>query len=204
MSTKPSSASSPAKPSPSPSLLPQWILPAALSGLCAAANGVFAKLVTTQLTTSWAGILTEVVLNLFFLLLNISFNGVMWALFTKALTLATSSVQVSVINTSANFMATAILGMVVFGEELPALWWVGAAMLIAGSVIIGRRDGDDVAAKKEKKSDQQAKDDADKSAVSSGSKASHPAIFVEAATANGGLTMLQARAGNPDLRKRVN
>jgi hypothetical protein len=43
----------------------------------------------------------------------------MWALFTKALTLATSSVQVSVINTSANFMATAILGMVVFGEELP-------------------------------------------------------------------------------------
>jgi hypothetical protein len=64
MSTKPSSASSPAKPSPSPSLLPQWILPAALSGLCAAANGVFAKLVTTQLTTSWAGILTDVVLNL--------------------------------------------------------------------------------------------------------------------------------------------
>jgi hypothetical protein len=45
----------------------------------------------------------------------------MWALFTKALTLATSSVQVSVINTSANFMATAILGMVVFGEELPGM-----------------------------------------------------------------------------------
>jgi hypothetical protein len=45
----------------------------------------------------------------------------MWALFTKALTLATSSVQVSVINTSANFMATAILGMLVFGEELPGM-----------------------------------------------------------------------------------
>jgi hypothetical protein len=78
-------------------------------------------------------------------------------------------------------------------------------MLIAGSVIIGRRDGDDVAAKKDKeKSDQQAKDDTDKSAVSSGSKVNHPAIFVEAAMANGRLTMLQARAGNPDLRKRVN
>jgi hypothetical protein len=43
----------------------------------------------------------------------------MWALFTRALTLATSSVQVSVINTSANFMATALLGMAVFGERLP-------------------------------------------------------------------------------------
>jgi hypothetical protein len=92
----------------------------------------------------------------------------MWALFTRALTLATSSVQVSVINTSANFVATAVLGRVVFGEELPgefpsmlffsfgtcgliwdflALWWVGAAMLIAGSVIIGRREGEDAAKK---------------------------------------------------------
>jgi hypothetical protein len=77
-------------------------------------------------------------------------------------------------------------------------------MLIAGSVIIGRRDGDDVAAKEKEKSDQQAKDDVDKSAVSSGSNVSHPAIFVETAMANGRLTMLQARAGNLDLRKRVN
>ena len=33
----------------------------------------------------------------------------------------------------------------VFGEKLPGLWWVGAAGLVVGNVVIGRRDeeGDD-------------------------------------------------------------
>jgi hypothetical protein len=47
-------------------------------------------------------------------------NGVMWGLFTKALTLSSSTVRVSVINTSANFVLTALLGAVVFGELLPS------------------------------------------------------------------------------------
>lgn len=42
----------------------------------------------------------------------------MWTLFTRALTLGTSSVRVSVINTSVNFVCTAVLGWWVFGEEL--------------------------------------------------------------------------------------
>ena len=64
----------------------------------------------------------------------------MWGLFTRALTLASSAVRVSVINTSANFMLTAVLGLLIFSETLPGLWWLGAAMLVAGSVIIGRRE----------------------------------------------------------------
>lgn len=94
--------------------------------------------------------------------MNLTFNGVMWGLFTRALTLANSTVRVSVINTSANFIMTAVLGLVVFGEKLPGklnvgqagqrvpntdqyfsgLWWIGAGLLVAGSVIIGRRDED--------------------------------------------------------------
>lgn len=64
----------------------------------------------------------------------------MWGLFTRALTLASSTVRVSVINTSANFMITAILGALIFSEALPGLWWLGAALLVAGSVIIGSRE----------------------------------------------------------------
>lgn len=64
----------------------------------------------------------------------------MWGLFTRALTLASSTVRVSVINTSANFMVTAVLGTLIFSESLPGLWWLGAALLVAGSVIIGRRE----------------------------------------------------------------
>ncbi|RYP68319.1 hypothetical protein DL769_005543 [Monosporascus sp. CRB-8-3] len=52
-------------------------------------------------------------------------------------------------NTSTNFMITALLGLLIFAESLPPLWWLGAAMLVAGNVIIGRKDegtkGDDKA-----------------------------------------------------------
>jgi hypothetical protein len=64
----------------------------------------------------------------------------MWGLFTRALTLASSTVRVSIINTSANFIVTAVLSALIFTESLPGLWWLGAAMLVAGSVIIGRRE----------------------------------------------------------------
>jgi hypothetical protein len=64
----------------------------------------------------------------------------MWGLFTRALTLGSSTVRVSIINTSANFMVTAVLGALIFSEKLPGVWWLGAAMLVAGSVIIGMRD----------------------------------------------------------------
>lgn len=72
--------------------------------------------------------------------LNLLFNAIMWGLFTRALTLASSTVRVSVINTSANFMITAVLGTLIFSESLPGVWWLGAALLVAGSVIIGRRE----------------------------------------------------------------
>lgn len=37
-------------------------------------------------------------------------------------------------------MITAILGFMIFSESLPPLWWLGAAMLVAGNVIIGRKE----------------------------------------------------------------
>jgi hypothetical protein len=64
----------------------------------------------------------------------------MWSLFTAALTRASSTTRVSIVNVSANFMATALLGWVIFGERLPPLWWGGAALLAAGNVVIGRRE----------------------------------------------------------------
>lgn len=48
--------------------------------------------------------------------------------------------RVSIVNTSANFMLTALLGLMIFGEALPPLWWGGAALLVVGNVVIGRRE----------------------------------------------------------------
>jgi hypothetical protein len=116
--------------SPSPKQT-SWLVFAIASGGCAALNGVFAKLTTTHLTTAWATALShfiglkeeskvfEFMVRGFFFLMNIAFNAVMWGLFTRALTLASSTVRVSVINTSANFIVTAVLGAAVFSEALP-------------------------------------------------------------------------------------
>lgn len=43
-------------------------------------------------------------------------------------------------------MITAILGFIIFSESLPPLWWAGAGLLVAGSVITGRacKEDDDV------------------------------------------------------------
>jgi hypothetical protein len=64
----------------------------------------------------------------------------MWTLFTTALARGNSTTQVSILNTSSNFVITALLGLAVFSESLPPLWWLGASLLVAGSVIVGRKD----------------------------------------------------------------
>ncbi|KAF5673839.1 transmembrane 42 [Fusarium heterosporum] len=140
-------------PSPSTwSRRSQWMFFAVASGACAAFNGVFAKLTTTHLTTdlsnSIAGLLglsshehiIEYAVRGIFFVLNLTFNGVMWTLFTQALARGTSTTQVSIMNTSTNFMITAVLGALIFSEALPPLWWAGAAFLVAGNVIVGRKD----------------------------------------------------------------
>lgn len=137
---------------PAPATNSAWVMLAIASGACAAFNGVFAKLTTTELTTTWSSSIAQVfglsasnkiveyaIRGLFFGC-NLLFNAIMWGLFTRALTLSSSTVRVSIINTSANFIITAVLSSIVFNESLPGQWWLGAAMLVTGSVIIGMRE----------------------------------------------------------------
>lgn len=106
---------------------------------------------TTELTASIAGWLAhlfglthstffEGLIRAIFFGLNLLFNGIMWALFTKALSRSPSTTQVAILNTSSNFMITALLGWMIFSENLPGMWWVGACLLVAGNVIIGQRE----------------------------------------------------------------
>ncbi|KAI5806740.1 hypothetical protein DFH27DRAFT_523662 [Peziza echinospora] len=128
-----------------------WLALSILSGVFAALNGLFAKLTTTALTKGIAeavgrvfgvdsGWIVEGGVRGVFFALNLVFNAVMWGLFTAALARGSSATKVSVINTSSNFMITALLGSLVFAEKLPGLWWLGAGLLVSGNVIIGRRD----------------------------------------------------------------
>ncbi|KAJ9496569.1 hypothetical protein LTR99_008991 [Exophiala xenobiotica] len=131
---------------------PVWIILAVSSGACAAFNGVFAKLTTTALTStlsshiatflslSPSNRIVEFLVRGTFFLLNLAFNAAMWALFTAALTRADSTTRVSIVNVSANFVVTAMLGWMVFGEKLSGLWFLGAGLLAVGNVVIGRRE----------------------------------------------------------------
>jgi drug/metabolite transporter (DMT)-like permease len=149
---------------------PVWILLAVASGACAAFNGVFAKLyvlatlggryssdkalnsattaLTSTLSANIANLLLhspdnkpiELIIRAAFFGLNILFNIAMWALFTAALTRGSSTTRVSIVNVSSNFFITAILGLALFGEKLPPMWWVGAGLLASGNVVIGRRE----------------------------------------------------------------
>ncbi|KAH0532314.1 hypothetical protein TsFJ059_001021 [Trichoderma semiorbis] len=136
----------------SPSWRKHWMFFAVASGACAAFNGVFAKLTTTELTTNLStaiakalGIqshsqIVEIIVRSIFFILNLTFNGIMWSLFTTALARGKSATQVSIMNTSTNFLVTAFTGFAIFSEALPPMWWAGASLLVAGSVIAGRKD----------------------------------------------------------------
>ena len=66
---------------------------------------------------------------------------IMWTLFTQALKAGESATKVSVVNSSANFLATAGLGWIVFGEGLDRVWFLGAGCLVVGTWIVGRDRG---------------------------------------------------------------
>lgn len=83
---------------------------------------------------------TNLALRGTFFALNVFFNILMWTLFTKALTRASSTTRVSIVNVSTHFFITAMLGAVIFKEKLPPLWWIGASLLITGNVVIGKRE----------------------------------------------------------------
>ncbi|KAJ5496458.1 FMN-binding split barrel-related protein [Penicillium fimorum] len=129
-----------------------WIILAITSGAFAALNGVFAKLTTDDHTTAFAqslahlfGLESSPVIEMLTrgacLGLNVICNIIMWALFTRALTAGPSTVKVSITNTASNFLATALFGMVVFQEAVGGLWWLGAAMMGAGCILVGMREG---------------------------------------------------------------
>ncbi|CAG8927451.1 unnamed protein product [Penicillium salamii] len=155
-------------PPSSPSSASPWVILAITSGTFAALNGVFAKLTTDNHTSAFAhsiahlfglesspfiemlvrgvclpfnALAPELTISKACLGLNVLCNIIMWALFTRALTAGPSTTKVSITNTASNFLATAVLGMVVFQEAVGGLWWLGAGMMGAGCILVGMREG---------------------------------------------------------------
>ncbi|XP_040900454.1 transmembrane protein 42-like [Toxotes jaculatrix] len=63
-------------------------------------------------------------------------NAVMWTFFSKALRHCSSSARVTVTTTASNFISSAFLGRVIFGETHAALWWVGMSLTLCGLLVL--------------------------------------------------------------------
>lgn len=69
-------------------------------------------------------------------LLVFFFNALMWTLFVKSLRGSSTSATATVTNTGSNFIFTALLGCLLFGEALSARWWLGTSLILTGLVLI--------------------------------------------------------------------
>ncbi|XP_059194800.1 transmembrane protein 42a [Centropristis striata] len=63
-------------------------------------------------------------------------NAVMWTFFSKALRQCSSSARATVTATASNFISSAVLGRVIFGESHAALWWTGIFLTLCGLLVL--------------------------------------------------------------------
>merc|ERR1711962_313804 len=72
-----------------------------------------------------------VIRGLFITLLILS-NILMWTIFSKALALSKSTVEVTLTNTASNFIASALFGKIFFNESFALTWFVGMGLILLG------------------------------------------------------------------------
>lgn len=63
-------------------------------------------------------------------------NAAMWTFFAKALRFSSSSAAATVTTTASNFISSAFLGKVLFGESRAFLWWVGISITLCGLILL--------------------------------------------------------------------
>ncbi|KNC78250.1 hypothetical protein SARC_09308 [Sphaeroforma arctica JP610] len=128
-----------------------WVF-AVVAGSCAALSSTFMKLVSdatfnSSVTTAGnnAGTFLEGILypHTVGVLINIAFifvtQSLMWFYFSKSLVYCDSALEATVINTACNFSVSALLGSVLFGEELTLQWCFGLSLILAGVLLIVRQ-----------------------------------------------------------------
>ncbi|XP_036617313.1 transmembrane protein 42 isoform X2 [Trichosurus vulpecula] len=63
-------------------------------------------------------------------------NSLMWAFFSKALSISTSSATASLTMTASNIIASAFLGYLLYGEYCAVMWWAGVVLILYGLALM--------------------------------------------------------------------
>lgn len=121
------------------------------AGFCAALASMCAKLAMSPelQKTFWCDFVLQNVFNdndicqsiviatrMFSFILVFVFNAMMWTLFVKSLRGSTSSATATVSNTGSNFISTAFLGCLLFGETLSMRWLFGTSLILTGLILV--------------------------------------------------------------------
>ncbi|KDR17550.1 transmembrane protein 42 [Zootermopsis nevadensis] len=105
---------------------------AVTAGLCAAASSLFGKLSRIQDYSTCVGL----AINTSLIVLMVVCNAGVWTCFVKALQQSPSSLPPTVTSTAVNYVSSALLGRLVFGEATTLLWWGGATLVMLGLMLI--------------------------------------------------------------------
>ncbi|XP_062985461.1 transmembrane protein 42 [Elgaria multicarinata webbii] len=65
-----------------------------------------------------------------------AWNAIMWTFFAKALRYSSSSATATVTSTASNFISSAFLGKMLFGETHVLLWWIGISITLLGLLLL--------------------------------------------------------------------
>ncbi|XP_074127772.1 transmembrane protein 42 isoform X4 [Sminthopsis crassicaudata] len=63
-------------------------------------------------------------------------NSLMWAFFSKALSISSSSATASLTMTASNIIASAFLGYLLYGEYCAVMWWAGVVLILYGLALM--------------------------------------------------------------------
>ncbi|GAB1605661.1 transmembrane protein 42-like [Argonauta hians] len=105
----------------------------------------FCNLATSQdsFASLQAFVCSDVISNVLWLVclgFVLLFNVLMWTTFTKALQYFTSTVEASATNTASNFLFSAILGWMIFSEQLNMQWFLGFLCIVSGLFLIQKQN----------------------------------------------------------------
>ncbi|ESL06861.1 hypothetical protein TRSC58_05458 [Trypanosoma rangeli SC58] len=104
------------------------------NSLIAAVASFFAWVNLNHADSWWAHVALLGIRGLLFAS-NVFFTAQMWRCYLKALSCGPTPVC-QILNTGTNFAVSAILGLVIFREEITAMWAVGALLVVAGLAVV--------------------------------------------------------------------
>lgn len=108
-----------------------------LSGLCGSAASVFGKIASNP-STFQSFVDNETHVRLLAVAGVILANVAMWLFFANVLCKSRSSAVATGMNLASNFLASALAGRIIFGEHLSGQWFLGALMILTGTLLLSK------------------------------------------------------------------